>query len=58
MPIKFLRSIRYKVLLYANKGIEEQSKKIDDLVKEIGILKMNGPLLITGKKIKTQQSKN
>ena len=35
MPIKFYRSIRYKVLFYANKGIEEQSKKIDDIVKGI-----------------------
>ena len=39
MPIKFYRSIRYKVLFYANKGIEEQSKKIDDLVKGIEYVK-------------------
>ena len=39
MPIKFYRSIRYKVLFYANKGIEEQSKKVDDLVKGIEYVK-------------------
>ena len=39
MPIKFLRSLKYKVIMYADKGIQEQKKKVDDLVKGIEYVK-------------------
>ena len=45
MPIKFLRSLKYKVIMYADKGIQEQKKKVDDIVKGIEYIK-NEPTAI------------